>query len=69
MKKMELCRRCQKVETTKRADGVPVCHDCFVADARANHGIALDYSGLVVPQPVVKGPEVKKKRKRKVVDS
>ena len=28
---------------------MPVCHDCFVSDARGNRGRALDYSGLTIP--------------------
>lgn len=41
-----LCYRCGNVWTRKRADGKPVCQVCFLRDALANRGYAVDYHDL-----------------------
>ena len=56
---LKLCWRCQRNETAKRIDGVPVCRDCMLADARENKGILPDYSLLTPPVP--KKPTTPKK--------
>lgn len=42
----QLCYRCGKNETAKIIDGVPVCVDCMLRDAKANRGRVPDYSAL-----------------------
>lgn len=44
---METCKVCNKNETNKKVDGVPVCSECYIKDAKANHGRAVNYSNLL----------------------
>jgi hypothetical protein len=60
---MPLCLRCNKVETNKKVDGVPVCTDCYVKDAKENKGRAMDYSHLQEPAPLYVSDKPKKVKK------
>ena len=48
---MKKCLRCsfygrEPKETGKLINGVPICVDCMLQDAKDNRGIVIDYSGL-----------------------
>jgi hypothetical protein len=49
MTDLAMCARCRQNMTAKRVDGAPICQPCFLADAAANKGIAMDYSALAGP--------------------